>query len=342
MLEETCQQWLVSLLGLPAETVAGFVSGSSMAIVCGLAAARWRLCQRMGYDINADGLAGAPRLRIVTGRHTHSTVLKAVALLGFGTSNIEWVEVDRQGRLRLDCLPALDDRTILILQAGNVNSGSFDPLRGACEKAASVNAWVHIDGAFGLWAAATRSLMHLTDGLELAHSWSVDAHKTLNAPYDSGISLCADAEAMVKALQNSAAYIAYSDKRDGMVYTPEMSRRARAVDLWGTLKYLGRDGVDQLVTGLHKRAVQFATELTQAGFTIVNQVVFNQVLVQVGDQQTTDALIASIQKSGEAWVAGSMWFEQPVVRISVCSWATTAEDVSRAVRAFVAARATIA
>nr|MBX2853394.1 aminotransferase class V-fold PLP-dependent enzyme [Paracoccaceae bacterium] len=278
---------------------------------------------------------------IVTGRHAHSTVLKAAALLGFGTDNIEWVEVDAQGRLRLDALPPLDNSCILVLQAGNVNSGAFDPIRAACERAGEAGAWVHVDGAFGLWAAACASLSHLTDGLELAQSWSVDGHKTLNTPYDNGISLCADPEAVVKALQNSGAYIMYSEQRDGMLYTPEMSRRARAVDLWATLKYLGRAGIDRMVLSLHEGAVQFAAELGEAGFEVVNEVAFNQVMIRVGDQGRTNALVAAIQQSGEAWVGDSLWFGEPVIRVSVCSWATTPEDVSRAVAAFVTARASL-
>jgi len=338
VLEEVCQNWLVDLLGLPEGTVAGLVGGTSTAILSGLAAARWRLCHQLGYDINAGGLAGAPKLRIVTGAHAHSTVIKAVALLGFGTDNIETVDVDDQGRLRPDCLPDLDDRTILVLQAGNVNSGAFDPLRPCCEAANAAGAWVHIDGAFGLWAAACEPLGHLTDGLELAQSWSVDGHKTLNTPYANGISLCADAEALVNALQNSGAYIMYSEQRDGMLYTPEMSRRARAVDLWAALKYLGRDGIDRLVLSLHERATQFAQELATEGFRVINDVVFNQVLLEVGDQAQTDALIARIQASGETWVGGSQWFGKPVIRVSVSSWATSPQDVSRAVAAFCAAR----
>ena len=341
MIEETCEEWLRELLGLPAHTVAGFVSGTSMAIVCGLAAARWRLCERAGYDLNAGGLAGAPPIRIVTSRHTHSTVLKAVALLGLGTANIEFAEVDEQGRLDPNTLPPLDGRTIVILQAGNVNSGAFDPIRACAEQARSADAWVHVDGAFGLWAAACRSLAHLTDGHELAHSWSVDGHKTLNTPYDSGISLCADPEAMVAALQNSADYIMVSERRDGMSFTPEMSRRARAVDLWAALKYLGREGVDRMVLSLHERAVQFAGELRATGFEVLNDVVFNQTLLRVGDQSATDAFVAAVQRSGDAWVGASSWFGDPVVRVSVCSWMTTPDDVSRSVAAFATARAGI-
>lgn len=340
-IEDVCQSWLIELLGLPPQTVAGFVSGTSMAIVCGLAAARYRLCKNNGWDVNEKGLEGAPRLRIVTSRHTHSTVVKATALLGFGTQRIEWVDVDDQGRLIVDKLPPLDQNTILILQAGNVNSGSFDPLRECCELAKVAGAWVHIDGAFGLWVSACGDLQHLTDGLDLANSWSVDAHKTLNTPYDCGISLCADEDALVKALQNSGAYIMYSENRDGMLYTPEMSRRARAVDLWAALKYLGRQGVDALVLGFHYRAQQFATELQAAGFDVLNDVVFNQVLVKIGNEETTNAVITHIQNSGECWVGGSKWFDEPVIRISVCSWATTKEDVSRSVQAFVTARSVL-
>lgn len=205
---------------------------------------------------------------------------------------------------------------------------------------------VHIDGAFGLWVAACSSLNHLTDGLELAQSWSVDGHKTLNIPYDSGISLCADDEAMVQVLQNSGAYIMFSEQRDGMLYTPEMSRRARAIDLWATLKYLGRSGVDGLVQSLHDQARFCAAALQTAGFEVLNevvfnQVVFNQVLIRVGDQDVTDRFLTSVQQSGEAWLGGSQWFDKPVVRISVCSWATEESDIDRLIAALVAARASL-
>ena len=235
-LEEVVERWLCQLLGLSESMVAGYVSGTSMGTACGLAAARYRLLGNAGWDVNRRGLNGAPTLRIVTGRHTHGTVVKVLALLGFGTDCIEWVDVDEQGRVKPESLPELDDRTIVIIQAGNVNSGGFDPLRPICEKAKKAGAWVHVDGAFGLWAAACERLRHLTDGVDLVDSLSVDAHKTLNAPYDSGIIMCADSEALVAALQNSGTYIVYTENRDGMLYTPEMSRRARSVDLWATLR----------------------------------------------------------------------------------------------------------
>ena len=338
-LEEVTEAWLKSLFGLPPQAVAGFVSGTSLAIFCGLAAARYRLYKNAGWDINQKGFTGAPKVRIVAGRQAHGTVIKAIALLGFGIETIEWVDTDDQGRMAAGRLPPLDDRTLLILQAGNVCSGAFDPFEELGEKANTAGAWVHIDGAFGLWAAGSGRLSHLTRGIEKADSWSVDGHKTLNTPYDNGIVLCKDKEALVQALQASGSYIAYSLNRDGMLYTPEMSRRARVVELWAALKFLGTEGVADLVYGLHERAVQFSRELKAEGFTVLNDVVFNQVLVGGGDDETTRRMLHHIQQSGECWVGGARWNDKAVIRISVCSWATTQDDISRSVRAFCAARA---
>lgn len=337
-LEEVTERWLKQLLGLPERTVAGFVSGTSMAIFCGLAAARYRVFKNNNWDVNENGLNGAPKIRIVTGKLAHATVIKAVALLGFGVGNIEWVDTDAQGRIIPASVSELDESTILILQAGNVNSGAFDAFEETCEQARQANAWVHIDGAFGLWAGASDRLNHLTKGMGKANSWSVDGHKTLNTPYDSGIVLCDDQEALIQALQASGAYIVYSEHKDGMLFTPEMSRRARAVELWATLKYLGKSGVDELIFGLHERAVQFSRELKENGFEILNDIVFNQVLATCGDDELTTRTIKNIQESGECWVGGSTWYGKSVIRISICSWATTKEDVSRSVHAFVADR----
>lgn len=336
-LETVVENWLCELLGLPQHTVAGFVSGSSMAIYCGLAAARWRLFQKNGWDVNEQGMNGAPKVRVVTGKHTHSTVLKAIQLLGFGKANIEWAEVDEQGRIILESMPALDRNTLVILQAGNVNSGSFDPIEAICQKAHEVDAWVHIDGAFGLWAAAATRFQHLTKGMELAQSWSGDGHKTLNTPYDCGIILCQDREALVSALHMSGAYIV-EGKRDGMYYTPEMSRRARVIELWATLKYLGKSGVDELVTNLHERAVQFAQHLGDQGFEVLNEVVFNQVLIACGGDEMTEKVLKNLQELRECWCGGSQWHGRKVIRISVCSWATTVEDVDLCVASFIKAR----
>jgi glutamate/tyrosine decarboxylase-like PLP-dependent enzyme len=337
-LEEVSESWLRKLLGLPEKVVAGFVSGSSLAIFCGLAAARFRIFQNNDWDINKKGFYGAPKIRVVAGRQAHGTVVKAIALLGFGIDNIEWVETDTQGRIIPSEIPELDESTILILQAGNLRSGAFDSFDETCEKANKANAWVHIDGAFGLWAAASSRLRHLTKGIEKANSFSVDGHKTLNTPYDSGIVLCSDKEALKYALHTSGSYIAYSENRDGMLYTPEMSRRARAVEFWAALKYLGQEGVDELVFGLHQRAVQIGQELKAENFQILNDLVFNQVLVACDSDQITDLTMRHIQESGECWVGGASWNGKAVIRISICSWATTEDDITRCVSAFVSAR----
>lgn len=337
-LESVTEAWLRELFGLPAESVAGFVSGTSLSILCALAAARQRAFAKLGWDIGRQGFAGAPRLRLVAGRGAHGTVGKAIALLGFGTDQIEWVDSDAQGRIDASRVPELDPTTILILQAGNVNSGSFDDFDTLCRRAREADAWVHIDGAFGLWAAGCRRLAHLTRGIERADSWSFDGHKTLNTPYDSGVVMCRDRDALAQALHAAGSYIVYSDARDGMLYTPEMSRRARVFELWAALKYLGRSGVDQLIDGLQRRAEQFAGGLQREGFEILNDVVFNQVLAACATDAETEATLAALQDSGECWAGGTRWRQRAAIRISVCSWATTADDVDRSVRAFAAAR----
>ncbi len=337
-LESVCENWLRDLFGLPPETVAGYVSGTSLSNVCALAAARQRIFAGLGWDLNRKGLDGAPALRIIASRAAHATVSKAIALLGFGLDRVEWVAADDQGRIDATRLPELDSTCILVLQAGNVNSGAFDDFATICPRARESGAWTHIDGAFGLWAAACSELRNLTTGIELADSWSFDGHKTLNTPYDNGVLLCRDREALVDALQATGAYIEYGSERDGMLHTPEMSRRARVFELWAALRYLGRSGIDDLVLGLHRCARQFADELRSEGFEILNDVVFNQVLIACGDDAATEAILAAVQQSGECWVGGSYWRERRVIRISVCSWATTEADVSRSVRAFVVAR----
>jgi glutamate/tyrosine decarboxylase-like PLP-dependent enzyme len=337
-LETVCERWLLELLGLPEQCVAGFVSGSSMAIFCGLAAARWEILNRLNWDVNSKGLFGAPEFRVVVGADAHGTVFKALAMLGLGRDRVETVPVDDQGRMIAAQLPALDEHTLVIAQAGNVNSGAFDPLQQICDRARAAGAWVHVDGAFGLWAAASDNLRHLLQGMEQADSWSVDAHKTLNAPYDNGIVLCRHRQPLVSALQATGAYIAYGEQRDGMLYTPEMSRRSHAIELWATLKILGKSGVADLVDCLCERARQAATRLRAEGFLVLNEVVFNQVLVACQTPEQTQATLANIQRSGECWCGGSVWQGRPVIRLSVCSWATTEEDIGRTVAAFVRAR----
>ncbi len=337
-LESVVESWFREIFDLPASTAAGFVSGTSTANLCALAAARYRLLQRMGWDVNEKGLFGAPAIRLVMGDQAHSSVIKAIALLGFGKDNIEWVETDEQGRIIPSALPALDEHTILVLQAGNVNSGSFDPFDALCEQANKANAWVHIDGAFGLWAGAVSSLKHLTAGMEKATSWAVDGHKTLNTPYDSGIVLCTDREAMVSALHMSASYLIAGKDRDGMFFTPEMSRRARVIELWATLKYLGQEGIDQMILNMHERALQMADLLDNTeGYEVLNEVVFNQVVVCCETDELTTQCMQKVQELRTCWVGGSVWRGRKVIRISICSWATTAEDVAAAAGSFAAA-----
>ena len=339
-LEQVTEGWLRDLFSLPLSSVAGFVSGSSLSILCGLAAARQRNFERLGWDFNRRGFDGAPKLHLVASRQAHGTVSKAIALLGFGLDSVEWVDADAQGRIDAGAVPELDEHSILLLQAGNVNSGAFDDFESLCARANAAGAWVHVDGAFGLWAAASRELCYLTRGIERADSWSFDGHKTLNTPYDSGIIMCRDRDALVNALHAAGAYITWSEQRDGMLHTPEMSRRGRVFELWAALKFLGRSGLDELVHGLHLRARQFAAELEARGFRILNEVVFNQVLVACDDDAATAATLRRIQRSGECWVGGTTWRGREAIRVSVCSWATTEADVSRSVRAFAAARQT--
>lgn len=341
VLEKISERWLVELFGLPRETVVGFVSGTSSAIQCGLAAGRHEILKRAGWDVNNKGLFGAPPFRVVLGAEAHSTVFKALAFLGLGKERVETVPVDEQGRMIASKVPELDDNTLLILQAGNVNSGSFDPLDEICDKANQAGTWVHIDGAFGLWAAASESKRHLVHGIEKADSWSVDGHKTLNTPYDCGMVLCKHPGALVSALQATGSYILYGEQRDGMLYTPEMSRRGRAVEVWATLKCIGRRGLDELVECLCQRADQAARELCDNGFHILNDVVFNQVLVTCDTPEVTLATAKSLQQAGECWCGTAQWHDTPVIRMSVCSWATTERDISRAVSAFVKARESV-
>lgn len=337
-LETLCQQWLVELFDLPAKSVAGLVGGTSIATLCGLAAARFRQLSQLGWNIDEKGLFGAPELTIVLGTQTHGTVIKALRLLGFGEAQYKWVDCDEQGRMKVDQLPSLGPECILVLQAGNVNTGAFDDFSKLCSVAKKAGTWIHVDGAFGLWAAGSPEFNALTKDINQADSWSVDAHKTLNTSYDCGIVLCADPEALTSALHQQGSYIQYSDKRDGMIFTPDMSRRARGIELWASLKFLGRNGIAQLVDTMHYNAQHFAEQLIAQDFRVLNEVVFNQVLVSCGDAQLTTDTLVNIQASGSCWCGGSTWQGKPVIRISICSWATTRRDVAESVTQFVHAR----
>jgi len=338
-LEEVCEGWIVDLLGLPEGTAAGFVSGSSTATLCALAAARDQLLLRRGWDVHRDGLFGAPRLKVVLGEQAHSSVFKALKLLGIGEGQLCRAPVDEEGRMLPDRLPALDENSLLIVQAGNVNGGAFDPMEALCAPAKRAGAWVHVDGAFGLWAAASKAKRALIQGFEAADSWSADAHKTLNVPYDCGIVLCRDRAALVRAMQASGSYIQYSAARDAMRYAPEMSRRARGVELWATLRYLGRDGVGALVDSLCETAGDFARRLEEHGFTVANRVDFNQIVVLCDADGETQGTLKRIQEGGVCWCGGAAWRGRSAIRISVSCWRTSPEDLDACVGAFVRARA---
>lgn len=338
-LEKVCEQWLVQLLDLPEDTALGLVGGSSVSILCGLAAGRNELLRRMDWEVNAKGLFGAPEIRVLVGAQAHAAVFKALALLGLGRDRVEIVTADKQGRMRADCLPELDQRCLLITQAGNVNSGAFDPIDEICDRARRADAWVHVDGAFGLWAGASARKRSLYAGVNKADSWSADAHKTLNAPYDCGIILCRQRGALASAMQASASYLQWSEDRDNMIYTPDMSRRARAVELWATMKSLGRSGIEALVDQLCDHAVYFADRLRALDFKILNDVVFNQLLVACESPAVTRGTLEHIQHSGECWCGGAVWHGEPVIRVSVCSWRTSKDDIDRSINAFIEARA---
>lgn len=339
-LEEVCERWLVELLNLPDGTAAGFVTGTTLANLSGLAAGRNEILRRQGWDVREAGLYGAPPIPVIVGADAHAAVRKSLALLGMGDAHTQVVPVDDQGRMRIDDLPEFSAPSLVVAQAGNVNSGGFDPIGEICARAHASGGWVHVDGAFGLWAAAVPSLAHLHSGIEQADSWAVDAHKTLNVPYDCGIVFCRDRAALVNAFQASASYFQWSDRRDPMNYTPSMSKRARAVELWAVLKTLGREGVVGLVEQLCENAQYFAEQLAGEGFRIHNEVDFNQILVSCGNDGDTTATLENIQASGVCWCGGSTWKNQTVIRVSVCSWATTRDDVDRSVAAFASARHT--
>ena len=339
-LEEVATGWLRELLGLPETVEAGFVTGATMANFSGLAAARHALLARQGWDVEARGLFGAPPLTVVVGDEVHASALKALSLLGLGRERVIRVPADGQGRLRADRLPPLTPATILCLQAGNVNTGAFDPFTEACARAREAGAWVHVDGAFGLWAAAAPARSHLTTSLGEADSWAADAHKWLNVPYDSGIVFCRHPEALRAALTlHRAAYVAQREEREPYLYTPEASRRARGIEVWAALRSLGRSGLADLIERTCRLARRFADRLAAAGHEILNEVVLNQVLVSFGPPERTDRVIAAVQEDGTCWCGGTVWQGRTAMRLSVSSWATGEADVDASVEAIVRAAA---
>jgi len=334
-IEDIALGWVKDLLGLPAECGGGLVTGATMANFSGLAAARHSVLKRVGWDVENDGLFAAPPLKVVVGGEVHASVAKGLGLLGLGRTRLTRVPVDGQGRMRPDRLPSLDDRTILCLQAGNVNTGAFDPASEIIPAAHAAGAWVHVDGAFGLWAAASPRHRHLTKGFEQADSWSTDAHKWPNVGYDCGIVLVRDASALRSVMGISAPYIPPGALREPAQYTPEMSRRARGVELWAALRSLGREGIAALVDRTCAHAQRFAAGLREAGFEILNDVVINQVLVSFGSPEITRAVIDRIQQDGTCWCGPTEWQGRTAMRISVSSWATANDDVEMSLAAII-------
>jgi len=334
-LEEVALKWVCEALGLPGDSEGGLVTCATTANFTALATARQALLARLGWNVADDGMFGAPPIQVVVGQEVHASLLKALNLAGFGSKRVTVVEADNQGRMRVDKLPRLGKNVIVCIQAGNVNSGSFDPAREICLRAHEQNAWVHVDGAFGLWAAASPRYKHLVDGFSLADSWATDAHKWPNINYDSGIVLVRDATAMRSAMTISAAYLQPGTRREPMHHAPEASRRARGVELWAGLKSLGRSGLANLIERTCEYAQRFATGLREAGFRILNEVVINQVLVSFGPAERTLEVIRRIQEEGTCWCGGTVWQGNTAMRISVCSWATTREDVEKSLKAMI-------
>ena len=334
-LEEIVLGWLHEIFGLPVSCGAGFVTGATMANFTCLAAARGELLRRAGWNAEERGLFGAPELKVVVGGDVHVSLLKALSMLGLGRSRVTIVPADNQGRMRADSLPILDDRTIICIQAGNVNTGAFDPAAKICPRAREAGAWVHVDGAFGLWAAAVPQRAHLLSGFFEADSWATDCHKWLNVPYDSGMAFVREAEHLQNAMTISAGYLPVGDTREPGQYTPEASRRARGVEIWAALKSLGRSGLAGMVERHCRLATRFAEGLSRAGYSVLNDVVLNQVLVSFGDAALNKRIIAEIQKDGTCWCGGTDWQGSTAMRISVSCWATTEEDIDRSLAAII-------
>jgi glutamate/tyrosine decarboxylase-like PLP-dependent enzyme len=332
-LETTALGWVAELLGLPAGIGGAVVTGATMANFCALAAARHAILERVGWDVEQDGLFGAPPMSVVVGEEVHSSLIKALGMLGLGRSRVIRVPVDRQGRMRVDALPHLDERTILCLQAGNVNTGAFDPAAAICPAARTTGAWIHVDGAFGLWANVSERFQHLTAGFELADSWATDGHKWPNVGYDCGVALVRDPRTLKAAMSIQAAYLIQGEGREPSHYNPELSRRARGVELWATLRSLGRAGLAEIVERTCGHARRFAEGLRAAGFEILNDVVINQVLVSFGSAEKTLQVVERIQKEGTCWCGSTVWQGRTAMRISVSSWATTEADVEASLAA---------
>ncbi len=349
VVEEVCGAWLTEVFGLPGDASYGFVTGGQMANFTALAAARHSVLDEAGWDVKADGLIGAPRVRVIVGEERHVTIDRAIHFLGLGSSSLHPVPADEQGRMRPDALVAVLEEisgpTIVCAQAGNVNTGAIDPLDAICDAAGESGAWVHVDGAFGMWAAASPALRHLTRGIERADSWATDAHKWLNVPYDSGLVFCAHPDTHRAAMGTQASYLVQSEgtERDELNWNPEASRRARGFPVYAAIRSLGRSGIADLVDRCCAYARGFAEALArEPGVEVLNDVDLNQVLVRFldagGDHDArTRAVVKAVQEDGTCWLGGTTWQGKAAMRISVSNWSTTTDDVDRSVAAILRA-----
>jgi glutamate/tyrosine decarboxylase-like PLP-dependent enzyme len=341
VVEQVTRDWLLELLGLPGEASIGFVTGTQLAHVTGLAAARWHVLDDAGWDVGRDGLAGGPRVRVLAGENRHVTVDRALRLLGLGAP--ETVAADDQGRMDADALADALERasgpTIVCAQAGEVNTGAFDPLPEIAAACRDARAWLHVDGAFGIWAAVSPRFRHLVAGIELADSWTTDAHKWLNVPYDSGIVMCAHPESHRNAMAVTASYLIMDEGarrvRDEMDWVPEFSRRARGFAVYAALRSLGRNGLQELVERCCDAAARFAGRIAELdGVEVLNEVVLNQVLFRFESDERTDEVLARVQASGRVWMSGTTWDGSKAIRISVSNWQTGDEEIDLAVDEF--------
>lgn len=332
-LEQTALRWLLDLLDLPRGAGGAFVTGANVANFVALAAGRHAVLERAGWKVEADGLFGAPPITVVVGAEAHPTLIKALGLLGLGRTRVVRVPVDGQGRMRVDALPALKAPAIICTQVGNVNTGACDDV-AAVRARVGADAWIHVDGAFGIWARTAPSRAALVAGVDQADSWATDAHKWLNVPYDSGLAFARDPVALSAAMAITAEYLPTdSPWRNPSDFTPELSRRARGVPIWAALRSLGRGGVAELVERTCRHARRFAEALSASGFEVLNEVALNQVLVAFGDPVRTQRVIAALQADGTCWCGGTVWQGRTAMRISVSSWATTDADVEESIEA---------
>jgi glutamate/tyrosine decarboxylase-like PLP-dependent enzyme len=346
--EEIAGEWMLDLLRLPADASVGLPTGAGLGNAVGLAAARHRLLERAGWDVEAAGLYGAPEIVVMIGDEAHATVLTALQYLGFGRERVTRIAVDEQGQMQVaalrEAVAALDPSTplLVIAQAGNVNTGGFDPIGEMADHlAAHPNTWLHVDGAFGLWAAVSPELRHLVAGVEKADSWSTDAHKWLNAGYDCGFVAVRDPEAHRAAMAATAAYLLRSDQRESWEYVFDSSRRARGFALYAAIRSLGRDGIREMVERCCRLARRMADQLAAGGVEILNDVVLNQVLARFGDDRRTQAIIGRVQADGTAWMGGTSWHGLGAMRISVSNWSTTEADADASVQAILRALAEV-